>query len=130
VSTPIEMHPVVAEVTERLVARSAATRAAYVERNRAAAQAGPARTRLACANLAHGFAAAEPADKEALRGTVKPNLAIVTSYNDMLSAHQPFETYPRQLKKAVRRSPGECPRCATASPRAAPACSSRCTAAT
>jgi phosphogluconate dehydratase len=106
VSTPIEMHPVVAEVTERLVARSAATRAAYVERNRAAAQAGPARTRLACANLAHGFAAAEPADKEALRGTVKPNLAIVTSYNDMLSAHQPFETYPRQLKKAVIRAGG------------------------
>ena len=105
-STPIEMHPVVTEVTERLVARSAATRAAYVERNRAAAQAGPARTRLACANLAHGFAAAEPADKEALRGTVKPNLAIVTSYNDMLSAHQPFETYPRQLKKAVIRAGG------------------------
>ncbi len=105
-STPIEMHPVVAEVTERLVTRSAATRAAYVERNRAAAQAGPARTRLACANLAHGFAAAEPADKEALRGTVKPNLAIVTSYNDMLSAHQPFETYPRQLKKAVIRAGG------------------------
>lgn len=105
-STPIEMHPVVAEVTERLVARSAATRAAYVARNRAAAQAGPARTRLACANLAHGFAAAEPADKEALRGTVKPNLAIVTSYNDMLSAHQPFETYPRQLKKAVIRAGG------------------------
>jgi phosphogluconate dehydratase len=100
------MHPVVAEVTERLVARSAATRAAYVARNRAAAQAGPARTRLACANLAHGFAAAEPADKEALRGTVKPNLAIVTSYNDMLSAHQPFETYPRQLKKAVIRAGG------------------------
>ena len=105
-STPIEMHPVVAEVTERLVARSAATRAAYVARNRDAAQAGPARTRLACANLAHGFAAAEPADKEALRGTVKPNLAIVTSYNDMLSAHQPFETYPRQLKKAVIRAGG------------------------
>nr|WP_218876538.1 phosphogluconate dehydratase [Nocardioides marinisabuli] len=106
VSTPIEIHPVVAAVTERVVARSAATRAAYVERNRAAAQAGPARTRLACANLAHGFAAAEPADKEALRGTVKPNLAIVTSYNDMLSAHQPFETYPRQLKKAVIRAGG------------------------
>ena len=100
------LHPVVEAVTERVVARSAATRAAYLERSRAAAEAGPARTRLACANLAHGFAAAEPADKEALRGTVKPNLAIVTSYNDMLSAHQPFETYPRQLKKAVIRAGG------------------------
>ncbi len=103
---PVPLHPVVESVTERVVARSAATRAAYVERNRAAGQAGPARTRLACANLAHGFAAAEPADKEALRGTVKPNLAILTSYNDMLSAHQPFETYPRQLKKAVIRAGG------------------------
>ncbi len=104
--TPSRCTPSSQAVTERIVARSAATRAAYVERNRAAGQAGPARTRLACANLAHGFAAAEPADKEALRGTVKPNLAIVTSYNDMLSAHQPFETYPRQLKKAVIRAGG------------------------
>ena len=105
-STPTALHPVVAAVTERVVERSAAPRAAYLEKIRAMAETGPARTRLACANLAHGFASAEPVDKEALRGTVKPNLAIVTSYNDMLSAHQPFVDYPPQLKKAVIRAGG------------------------
>ena len=77
-STPA-VHPVVAAVTERVVERSATQRAAYLEKIRAMAETGPARTRLACANLAHGFASAESVDKEALRGTVKPNLAIVTS---------------------------------------------------
>ena len=100
------LHPVVEQVTARVVERSAAHRAAYLDRIRAMAETGPARTRLACANLAHGFASAEPVDKEALRGTVKPNLAIVTSYNDMLSAHQPFVDYPPQLKKAVIRAGG------------------------
>ncbi len=104
-STPA-VHPVVAAVTERVVERSATQRAAYLDKIRAMAETGPARTRLACANLAHGFASAESVDKEALRGTVKPNLAIVTSYNDMLSAHQPFVDYPPQLKKAVIRAGG------------------------
>ncbi|CAN5603681.1 phosphogluconate dehydratase [soil metagenome] len=100
------MHPVVAEVTARIVERSRAERAAYLRRLEASAQRGPARGRLACANLAHGFAASGPTDKAALRGTVKPNVAIVSAYNDMLSAHQPFEGFPAQLKKAVMRSGG------------------------
>ena len=100
------MHPVVAEVTARIVTRSRAERTAYLHRLDAAAQRGPTRGRLACANLAHGFAASGPADKKALRGTVKPNVAIVSAYNDMLSAHQPFEAFPAQLKKAVMRSGG------------------------
>ena len=100
------LHPVVTAVTDRIVERSAASRSAYLRRTRQAADRGPARGKLACANLAHGFAAADEADKAALRGRTKPNLAIVTSYNDMLSAHQPFETYPRQLKKAVIRAGG------------------------
>lgn len=95
-------HPVVAEVTRRIVSRSAATRAAYLERIAAAADRGPARGRLACANFAHGMAAMNPPDKEALRGLVKPNVAIVSAYNDMLSAHKPFETYPAVLKAALR----------------------------
>ncbi|HYF73717.1 MAG TPA: phosphogluconate dehydratase, partial [Nocardioides sp.] len=81
-------------------------RAEYLRRIRAAGETGPARGRLACANLAHGFAAAEPEGKQALRGHVKPNLAIVSAYNDMLSAHQPFRDYPEQLKKAVIRAGG------------------------
>ncbi|ANZ27708.1 phosphogluconate dehydratase [Rhodococcus sp. WB1] len=100
------VHPVLARVTDRIVRRSRAERAAYLERLRAAADKGPARGRLACANLAHGFAAAEPADKSALRGLVKPNIAIVSSYNDMLSAHRPFEEYPARLKAAVLEAGG------------------------
>jgi phosphogluconate dehydratase len=88
-------------VTERIVERSRTTRQAYLRRIGEAAALGPARSRLACANLAHGFAASDADDKRALRGAVKPNVAIVTAYNDMLSAHQPFETYPRLIKQAV-----------------------------
>ena len=66
----------------------------------------PARGRLACANLAHGFAASGKTDKKALRGMVKPNIAIVSSYNDMLSAHKPFEAFPAQLKQAVLEAGG------------------------
>ncbi|MCD4532803.1 phosphogluconate dehydratase [Nocardioides sp. cx-169] len=99
-------HPVVAEVTARIVARSDPGRRAYLDRIRAAADQGPARGRLGCANLAHGFAAAGPAEKTALRGRTKPNLAIVTSYNDMLSAHQPYGEYPPVLKQATVRAGG------------------------
>ncbi len=100
------IHPVVAEVTARIIERSRAERTAYLRRLDEAAERGPARGRLACANLAHGFAASGPVDKAALRGNVKPNIAIVSAYNDMLSAHQPFESFPAQLKKAVIRSGG------------------------
>ncbi|WP_244301931.1 phosphogluconate dehydratase [Microbispora triticiradicis] len=102
--------PVVSEVTHRVVTRSRDTRRAYLERVRRAGaelrERGPARGRLACANLAHGFAAAPAEDKLDLRGAAKPGVAIVTSYNDMLSAHQPYETYPPELKRAVREAGG------------------------
>jgi len=104
--TASSLHPVVDEVTGRIVARSAARRSAYLERIRAAAERGPSRSRLACANLAHGFAASAPAEKLALRRAVRPNVAIVSSYNDMLSAHQPLETFPALLKQAVREAGG------------------------
>ena len=103
---PQTLHPALAAVTQRLVERSAASRAAYLRRIRAAADDGPARGKLGCANLAHGFAASDDVDKPALRGRTKPNLAIVTSYNDMLSAHQPYGDYPPVLKKATIRAGG------------------------
>jgi phosphogluconate dehydratase len=99
-------HSVVADVTARIAERSAKQRSAYLARLATAAENGPARGRLACANLAHGFAASGPRDKSALRGMVKPNIAIVSSYNDMLSAHKPFESYPAQLKQAVLEAGG------------------------
>jgi phosphogluconate dehydratase len=96
------MHPRLIEVTERIVARSAASRAAYLAQIRSAGARGPQRGALSCSNLAHGFAACDGADKAALAGDRQANIAIVTSYNDMLSAHQPFETYPALIKQAVR----------------------------
>ena len=102
----MRLHPTVAEVTARIVERSEVGRAEYLARTRAAADAGPARGKLACANLAHGFAASDAAGKRALIGRTKPNIALVSSYNDMLSAHQPYRDYPEVLKKAVVRAGG------------------------
>ncbi|OZF02907.1 phosphogluconate dehydratase [Rhodococcus sp. 15-1154-1] len=100
------IHPVLRQVTDRIAARSQSARATYLDRIAAAGSRGPARGRLACANIAHGFAASGKADKQALRGMVKPNIAIVSAYNDMLSAHKPFETYPAALKAAVIEAGG------------------------
>jgi phosphogluconate dehydratase len=104
--TSAHIHPVVDSVTRRIAARSARTRADYLERVLRAPGRSPARQRLGCANLAHGFAFAEPEAKEEFRHRPKPNVAIVTSYNDMLSAHYPYESYPRQLKQAIYASGG------------------------
>ena len=101
-----QLHPVIAAVTQKVTERSAETRADYLARIRSAADRGPARGRLACANLAHGFAAAPAPAKASLRQLVKPNIAIVSAYNDMLSAHAPFESYPATLKQAVMRAGG------------------------
>ncbi|MCP2335987.1 phosphogluconate dehydratase [Actinomadura rupiterrae] len=99
-------HPVVARVTERIAARSADRRAAYLARIADARTQGPARGGLGCANLAHGFAACAPDVKLQLRGDVAPNIAIVSSYNDMLSAHAPLKDYPDLLKAAVAGAGG------------------------
>ncbi|WP_037498595.1 phosphogluconate dehydratase [Solirubrobacter soli] len=94
------------EVTARIAARSASSRSAYLDRIRAAAQNGPARGDLGCANLAHGLAACGADEKLHLQAAERRNVAIVSAYNDMLSAHQPFERYPSILKKAVLQAGG------------------------
>src|SRR5450830_1170758 len=96
------MHPRVLEVTERLIARSRATREAYLALIRGAASDGPMRGKLQCANFAHGVAGCGTEDKNSLRMMNAANVAIVSSYNDMLSAHQPYEHFPEQIKKALR----------------------------
>ncbi|OYY07552.1 MAG: phosphogluconate dehydratase, partial [Rhizobiales bacterium 35-68-8] len=96
------LNPRVADVTERIVRRSADRRARYLARINAAAEHVPPRARLGCANQAHGFAACQPLDKERLRDGETPNLAIVTAYNDMLSAHQPYEHFPDIIRAAAR----------------------------
>ena len=131
-----ELNARVGEVTERIVGRSRAARRTYLERIEAAVAARPARKRLGCANFAHGFAACGPGDKAALRDGSGPNLAIVTAYNDMLSAHQPFARFPDLIKQAARAAgataqvAGGVRPCATASPRARRAWSCRCFPAT
>lgn len=95
------MHPVMLRVTKRITERSRASREAYLARINDAASTTVHRSQLACGNLAHGFAACQPEDKAALKSMLRNNIAIITSYNDMLSAHQPYESYPAQIRKAL-----------------------------
>ncbi|MBF8741241.1 phosphogluconate dehydratase [Pseudomonas guariconensis] len=96
------MHPRILEVTERLVERSRATRERYLELIRGAASDGPMRASLQCANFAHGVAGCGAQDKQSLRMMNAANVAIVSAYNDMLSAHQPYQHFPEQIKQALR----------------------------
>src|SRR5476651_1823490 len=96
------LHPVVQSVTARIIARSKPSRGAYLAHLEAARIQGVQRGALSCTNLAHGFAAFPANDKLALKEVKKPSVAIVSSYNDMLSAHQPFERFPQIIKDAVR----------------------------
>ncbi|THH36973.1 phosphogluconate dehydratase [Aliishimia ponticola] len=93
------------KVTDRIIERSKPTRSVYLERMRKAASDGPARAHLSCSGQAHAYAAAGE-DQSALATKSAGNLGIVTAYNDMLSAHQPFETYPAQIREAVRKVGG------------------------
>jgi phosphogluconate dehydratase len=95
------MHDTIQRVTDRIISRSRDSRGAYLQRMHDAAQGGPARQNTACSNLAHVMAAASPIEKKAIAGREVPNLGIITAYNDMLSAHQPFATYPEQIKRAA-----------------------------
>ena len=96
-----ELHPVIAKVTERIVARSAKRRRAYLDLIERGREAGTNRDQLSCGNLAHGFAASGE-DKPAIRTGQAMNIGIVTAYNDMLSAHQPYGRYPEQIKISAR----------------------------
>ncbi|MEC9432597.1 MAG: phosphogluconate dehydratase [Pseudomonadota bacterium] len=99
------MHSTIRAVTDRIVERSAPLRGPYLDRVARAAEAGPARAHLSCGNMAH-VAAAAGQDKPAVAGERGGNIGIVTAYNDMLSAHQPFERFPAILKAAAREAGG------------------------
>ncbi|MFW8633652.1 phosphogluconate dehydratase [Cribrihabitans pelagius] len=99
------LHSTLAAVTDRIIARSETARAAYLERMRAARGKGPARAHLSCSGQAHAYAATGPDQQELAQGSAG-HLGIVTAYNDMLSAHQPFETYPALIRDAVREAGG------------------------
>jgi phosphogluconate dehydratase len=101
-TNPMSLHPVVARVTDRVRARSATTRAHYLDTVAASRQAGVARGAISCTNLAHAMAAHPSHEKLVLREAHRPNVAVVTSYNDMLSAHQPYADYPALIKRALQ----------------------------
>ncbi|WP_374577368.1 phosphogluconate dehydratase [Phenylobacterium sp.] len=100
------MHPVTAAVTARIVERSRDSRADYLARMEAAQHDGPGRAKLSCANWAHAFAAESDGVKQRMRNPSAPNVAIVSAYNDMLSAHQPLERFPAIIKAAAEEVGG------------------------
>lgn len=96
------VHSILAEVTQRIAARSAGGRSRYLSSLDAAIPGSPYRGQLGCTNLAHGFAASPVEDKLRIMSVKVPNIGIVTAYNDMLSAHQPYGVYPDLIKTAAR----------------------------
>ncbi|MBN6520604.1 phosphogluconate dehydratase [Acinetobacter pittii] len=99
-------NPVLAKVTERVIARSQKTRSAYLQRIEHAQGKFPARGALSCANLAHGFASMDDNEKLIIKVGREPNIGIVSSYNEMLSAHAPYKTFPDLIKNAARKNGG------------------------
>lgn len=97
----MSVHTTIQAVTGRIAARSAQSRQNYLELIEAQRKGGVHRSALSCGNLAHGFAACSSSEKAMLSGSEALNLGIVTSYNDMLSAHQPYGTYPDIIKAAA-----------------------------
>ncbi|KMK66921.1 phosphogluconate dehydratase [Puniceibacterium sp. IMCC21224] len=95
------LNATIAKVTDRIERRSATRRATYLDRMAQAAEEGPRRAHLTCGNQAHAYAAMGT-DKDALAVSRAPNIGIVSAYNDMLSAHQPFEKYPDIIRAAAR----------------------------
>ena len=102
----MSIQPIIAAVTERIIARSQASRHAYLARLDLARAQSVHRSALSCTNLAHGFAAFPVNDKLKLKQQKAPSVAIVSAYNDMLSAHQPFENFPQVIRDAVRSAGG------------------------
>lgn len=91
-------------ITQRIISRSNKTRTAYLAKIEQARSATVHRASLACGNLAHGFAACQNEEKQILKSMTRSDIAIINSYNDMLSAHRPYDKYPEQLKKALLES--------------------------
>ncbi|MEP5732056.1 MAG: phosphogluconate dehydratase [Sulfitobacter sp.] len=101
----MSVQPILQSITDRIVARSAGPREQYLERMTAAQSKGPSRAHLSCSGQAHAFAAAGE-DQDKLARGIGGNLGIVTAFNDMLSAHQPFEVFPDILRNAAREVGG------------------------
>ena len=99
------LNEVISEVTERIIRRSRGSRSQYLENMQDQLNSGPRRAHLTCGNQAHAYASTSK-DKTSLSRMSNGNIGIVTAYNDMLSAHQPFESYPEIIRKAAREFGG------------------------
>ncbi|MDP3834626.1 MAG: phosphogluconate dehydratase [Hydrogenophaga sp.] len=97
-TTNTPLHPTIDHVTRRITGRSTATRAAYLAAMAAQRKTGTQRAGMGCANMAHTTAALPAADKLKIHAERAPHIGVVTAYNDMLSAHQPYETYPQKIR--------------------------------
>tara|TARA_R110001583_G_scaffold46761_7_gene146539 strand:+ start:5872 stop:7698 length:1827 start_codon:yes stop_codon:yes gene_type:complete len=102
----VTMKQEIVDITERIIVRSAVTRKEYLAKIAAAKSNTVHRASLSCGNLAHGFAACGKDDKQTIKGLNHSDIAIVSAYNDMLSAHQPYETYPQIIKEAIKSTGG------------------------
>ena len=100
------LHQVLSDITERIVKKSTTTRSLYLDWMRQATRDGTQRSALSCTNLAHGFASFPSNDKLKLRQQQVPSVAIVSAYNDMVSAHRPYENFPEVIRNAVRSAGG------------------------
>ena len=96
------VNKILLEVTDRIIERSKESREKYVDRMKTSVEKGPRRAHLSCGNQAHAYAAMG-LDKETLANKSVPNIGIVSAYNDMLSAHQPFHNFPELIKEEARK---------------------------
>ncbi len=101
-----QMKQQIVEITDRIIKRSKSTRVAYLAKIDAAKSITVHRASLSCGNLAHGFAACDKEQKQIIKGMTHSDIAIISAYNDMLSAHQPYKTYPDIIKEAVKETGG------------------------
>ena len=97
------MHPMIQKVTEDISSRSEESRQAYLNKIDSASQNSSDRSQMPCSNLAHGIAACSAEDKLSIQQAGHLNIGIVTAYNDMLSAHQPYENYPKIIRAAANK---------------------------
>ena len=97
------MNPTIQAITQRIIERSRVSRTTYLQKIERAMHNKVTRSSLPCSNLAHGFAACCTNDKKDLKNILKSNIGIISSYNDMLSAHKPYEFYPEQIRKALHK---------------------------
>lgn len=101
VTSSTKVNDTLLQITKRIIARSKNTREAYLAKIERARSNTVHRAELACGNLAHGFAACQNEEKSILKSMTRSDIAIINSYNDMLSAHRPYDRYPDQLKQAL-----------------------------